>query len=238
MTAMNREELIAALADHDPDEAAVLAAVRIKRRDRSRSRVLAAAALTVCVVVGALVARQETSPSSTPAADGCASISVQQTLAEAKASGASVVIATGTLTGQVASEGAVYNGLALHAVRTLSGPAIASGTLTWVSDGRGPDGAALGADAGALWAPDGRLFAIVWPKAVTGQTMGDTSRVAPIVNDQVILSSAGCWDASGLQSQPYDGPLAEIPGSDSYARAKPNGFHAVALSTIEALAAR
>ncbi|WP_204036593.1 hypothetical protein [Micromonospora qiuiae] len=52
----------------------------------------------------------------------------------------------------------------------------------------------------------------------------------------MIFSQAGCWDTTGLPSQPFTGKLAEIPGSDSYARASGGGFHAVPLTTVEQLA--
>ncbi len=168
---------------------------------------------------------------------GCAVESLQQTLGEARQGGASAIIATGTLSGTTTVDGEVYGQMVLSSVQTLSGTAIASGTTGWVSSARGPSGAIPGADAGALWGPDGRLFAIVWPTQKTGTNIGPVLRIAPVVADEVIFSSAGCWDVSGLSSRPYHGTLSEIPGSDSYARAAENGLHAVALATVEKLAA-
>jgi hypothetical protein len=86
-----------------------------------------------------------------------------------------------------------------------------------------------------LWGNDGRLFAIAWPARQAGTTVGPVLRIAPIVGDQVIFSSAGCWDTTGLPSQAYHGQLAEIPGTDSYARAAAGGLHAVPLTTVEQL---
>lgn len=77
----------------------------------------------------------------------------------------------------------------------------------------------------------------MWPAQKAGTSIGPVLRIAPVVDDGVIFSSAGCWDATDLSSRPYHGTLSEIPGSDSYARAAENGFHAVALATVEQLAA-
>jgi hypothetical protein len=163
---------------------------------------------------------------------GCGSVSLPETLAMARQGGASVIVATGSLTGETAQ---VHHQMVLRSVRTLSGPVVVSGSTGWLNSALGPSGPIPGADAGALWAPDGRLFAIVWPARVTGTAVGPVLRVAPVVDDQVIFSSAGCWDTAGLPSRPYHGRLAEVPGSDSYARATPNGFHAVPLATVEQL---
>ncbi len=60
-------------------------------------------------------------------------------------------------------------------------------------------------------------------------------RVAPVVDGQVVLSTAGRW----LEDRPthaFPGPLAEIPGSDSYRRAAEGGFQTVPLSEVERLA--
>jgi len=162
-----------------------------------------------------------------------------QTLATARRSGASVIVAVGALTGKTArSQGQVYYQMVLRSIRLLSGPSLASGSAGWIGSTRGPAGQIPGADAGALWGTNGRLFAIAWPARVTGTAVGPVLRVAPVVHSSVILSSAGCWDSVGLPSRPYHGRLAEIPGSDSYVRAAPGGFHAVPLSTIERYAAR
>lgn len=160
-----------------------------------------------------------------------------ETLATARRSGASVIVAVGSLTGKTAvSGGQVYYQMSLRSVRTLSGPPIASGSTGWIGSTRGPAGSIPSADAGALWGTDGRLFAIAWPARMTGTTVGPVLHVAPVAGGRVILSSAGCWDSVGLPSLPYHGRLAEIPGSKSYRRAAPGGFHAVPLATIERLA--
>jgi hypothetical protein len=244
---VNLEQLTAALARHDADPDAVLAALRADRRRRARNRALILGAVAVTAVAVAVVVLQPwtaptrhavtapPNPTGTPVANGCASMSLQQTLTLARQGGASVIIATAALTGRTATDEQVYHEMVLRNVQTLSGPSITSDSTGWVGSARGPAGPIPGADAGALWATDGHLFAIVWPARQTGTTIGPVLRIAPIVNGQVILSSAGCWDATGLAAQAYQGPLAEIPGSDSYARASGNGFHAVALATVEQL---
>ena len=118
-------------------------------------------------------------------------VSLQQTLDEARQGGASVIIATGTLSETTAVDGEVYDQMVLRSVQTLSGAAVASGTTGWVASGRGPSGAIPGADAGALWGPGGRLFAIVWPAQKAGMSIGPVLSIAPVVDDEVIFSSAG-----------------------------------------------
>jgi hypothetical protein len=143
-----------------------------------------------------------------------------------------VITATGSLTGRTALDPHLYHEMTLTNVRTLTGAAPHKG---WLSSAQGPTGPLPGPDAGALWSPDGGLFAIVWPAGATGTTVDPVLRVAPLTADEVIFGSAGCWPTKDLPSHPYKGPLAEVPGSNSYARATPNGFHAVPLTTIEQL---
>lgn len=250
---MNREELMAALTEHDADPGAVMAAFRAKRGRRSRNRGLAACGglATAGIIAAAAVlqpwaptqshtvARRTSQPPVTSPASGCATVSIPQTLATARRSGASVIIAVGSLTSKTAvSSGQVYYQMRLRSVRTLSGPAIASGSTGWIGSTRGPAGPIPSADAGALWGADGRLFAIAWPARVVGTSVGPVLHVAPVAGSSVILSSAGCWDSAGLRTRPYHGKLAEIPGSKSYARAAPGGFHAVSLAIIEQLVSR
>jgi hypothetical protein len=239
---MEHDELITTLSRHDPNPELVMADLGVKRRRRTRTRLLTGAGIVVCAIVAvSLILTQIPGPRPQPivsSAGGCASVSMADTLATAKSAGASVVVATGVLTGQRAQDDLRYDAMALRSVRTLSGPPVQPGSVVWVSGALGPSGQVPGADAGALWAPDGQLFAIVWPREATGLTVGPTERIAPVVNGQVILSAAGCWDATGLPTRPFAGQLAEIPGSDSYARAAGFGFHAVALTTVEQLATR
>lgn len=248
---MDREQLMAALAMHDADPDAVMVSFRTKRRRRARNRGLAAcgglAAVGIVAAVAVLkpwasalpptAAHGTSGPPTTSPASGCASVSMPDTLATARRGGASVIVAVGSLTGKTAvSGGQVYYQMSLRSVRTLSGPPIASGSTGWIGSTRGPAGPIPSADAGALWGADGRLFAIAWPARVTGTTVGPVLHLAPVVGSRVILSSAGCWDSAGLPSRPFRGRLAEIPGSKSYLRATPGGFHAVPLATIERLA--
>lgn len=222
------------------DQAAVRSAGR--RRLSSRRRVVGGGLATMVLVLAAigvlkLWAPQRGAAGASAVTDGCAVVSLQQTLDEARQGGASVIIATGTLSGTTTVDGDVYGQMVLRSVQTLSGAAIAPGTTGWIAGARGPSGPIPGTDTGALWGPDGRLFAIVWPAQKAGTSIGPVLRIAPVVADEVIFSSAGCWDVSGLSSRPYHGALSEIPASNSYARASESGLHAVALAEVEQLAA-
>jgi hypothetical protein len=245
------DQLAAALAQHDADPDPVMAAFRAKRRRRARNRnlTIGGGLAAIAIVAGVAAAQpwataprsagtaQPTGQANSPAGNGCASVSLQETLAMARQGGASVIVADGSLTGKTALNG-IYHEMILRSVQTLSGPAIASGSTGWIDSSRGPAGPIPGADAGTLWATDGRLFALAWPARATGTAVGPLLRAAPVVDGQVIFSSAGCWDTAGLPTRPYSGQLAEIPGSNSYTRAAPFGFHAVPLTTVEQLISR
>lgn len=245
---MDLDQLAAALAQHGADPEPVMAAFRAKRRRRARNRNLTiGGGLAAVAIVAGVAAAQPWATAPRPAGtaqptgqavgNGCASISLPETLAMARQGGASVIVADGSLTGKTALN-EIYHEMILRSVQTLSGPAIATGSTGWIESSRGPAGPIPGADAGTLWATDGRLFAIAWPARETGTAVGPVLRVAPVVDGQVIFSSAGCWDTAGLPTRPYSGQLAEIPGSNSYTRAAPGGFHAVPLTTVEQLISR
>jgi hypothetical protein len=216
------------------EESAAAARGRRLRAVRNRGLVAGGVAVVVAAVVVVVLRPWATSDPAVPpaSANGCAVISLADTLSLARQGGASIIVATGSLTGRTVLDSESYYEMRLRSVQTLRGPAVATG---WVGSGRGAAGPIPGADAGALWATDGRLFAIAWPARQSGTKVGPVLRIAPVVDGQVIFSSAGCWDTTGLATQPYRGPLAEIPGSDSYTHATPNGFHAVPLTTIEHL---
>jgi hypothetical protein len=245
--AMNDERLILALTAHDAAPEAVMASLRprMRRRRRVRQVIVGAAVAGIAVSVIALVntSRSSNAPSigtvSPPAgsdASGCADIPLGEALSTARRAGASIVVAKGVLTGKTVREGEILHQMVLSSPRTISGPLISAGATAWVSGATGPSGPIPGTDSGALWGPDGHLFAIVWPKTAANGPVGPTLQIAPVVDGQVIFSTAGCWSVSGLSTRPFSGPLAEIPGSQSYERALRWGLFGVPLTTVENLA--
>ncbi|WP_239334210.1 hypothetical protein [Frankia sp. CiP3] len=249
------EQLLASRAQEDTDPGAVVTAIhssfrsRRQRRARNRTLVIGGLAGAAIVILAAVLQTWATPPrpattaqpgaaGTRAAANGCVSLSLRQTLAIAGQGGASVLVASGSLTGETVIDGQAFHQMIMHSVRTLSGPVITSDSTGWIGSASGAVGPIPGADAGALWGTDGRLFAIAWPARQTGTAVGPVLRIAPVVHDQVIFSSAGCWDITDLPTEPYHGPLAEIPGSNSYARAAPTGFHAVALTAVEQMLAK
>ncbi|MFL4901703.1 hypothetical protein ACJ6WF_00540 [Streptomyces sp. MMS24-I2-30] len=162
----------------------------------------------------------------------------EENFTTAREEGFSVVLAKGVLTGRSASDaGPVYAEMRLTEVRTLSGPEIRSGSTVWLDSDAGSDGGPVpGAPTGSLWARYGSLFGIVGPQSAEGAPEGSAMRVAPVVDGQVVLSTAGCWREEGRPTHAFPGPLAEIPGSDSYRRAAEVGFQTVPLSEVERLA--
>ncbi|MEV4509452.1 hypothetical protein AB0K00_10895 [Dactylosporangium sp. NPDC049525] len=249
---MDVEELRGALLQHAPGPDAVLLRMAAKRQVRRRWRLAVGGSVAAAIAIAGLVAvlawpggsdpapATRAAGSATPAAsaaaaaDGCVVMSLAETFAQARQAGASIVLAHGTLTGRGTADPEVQAEMVLDTVETLAGPPVAERTAVWVSTARGPAGPIPGADAGSLWAPDGALFGIVWPQSATNWPTGTTLRVAPVVDRQVILSNAGCW---GTEGTPFTGSLAEVPGSESYARAARTGFTAVALDTVRRAAA-
>jgi hypothetical protein len=93
-----------------------------------------------------------------------------------------------------------------------------------------------------LLAPGGRLFAIVWPKAVTRDLAGPVLPLAPVVGADVVFTPYGCWDLTGLQPGQYQAstPLRPVPGGANFGAARQaaeNGLYTVPLATVERIAA-
>lgn len=225
----------------NPDPDATLAALKTKRRRATRSRAVllggAAVVLAVVVAVGLVpwISSRSGVNSTGSAADGCAVRTLHDEFARARQEGASVVLATGRLTGhtEMPSGLGLYYEMALSSVHTVSGPPVQEGSTGWLDSTRGPAGSEPGADQGPLWGADGRLLAIVMPAGQPGFTIGRPLRVTPVVGDQVLLSGAGCWVVSGVDPHPYSGPLSQLPGSDSRDQANQFGFQSIPLTTVE-----
>jgi hypothetical protein len=244
---MNDERLILALTAHDAAPEAVMAGLRLRMRRRRRVRqvIVGAAVVGIAVSVIALVNTGRSSnapsigavsPSAVSVASGCADTPLEEALPAARRAGASIVVAKGVLTGKIARNRKILHQMVLSSPRTISGPLISAGATVWVYGATGPTGPITGADSGALWGLDGHLFAIVWPKTADNGPVGPTLQIAPVVDGQVILSTAGCWSIRGLSTRPFSGQLAEIPGSQSYERALRWGLYGVPLATVENLA--
>lgn len=240
---MDTGQLISALTQHTADPANVRAAYERKRRRAARRRYAVLGGITA-VVLGAGAVTAARPWASAPPRTGadllaCASWPLRQRLIAGLREGESVIVASGKLTGHNANtSGGYYSAMRLHDVQTLAGPPLKEETV-WLTGMMGPDGPAyFSEDTGALWATDGRLLAIVREGTIAANSIsGPILKVAPIVNGHVIFSMAGCWNVAGLHARPYHGPLAQIPGSQSYQRSEATGFWAVPLSTVEAIIA-
>jgi hypothetical protein len=157
-------------------------------------------------------------------AASCDAASLQGVLSQAVRQGSSVVVGYGTLTGSAfgvqgaaASGTPAYYSLTLRSVRTLAGPAVKSTAIVWIAErsqgsSASPGGASPGstgsgsapaaAQAGAF-PQGGELFGIVSPAA--SGAPGPLLQAAPVVNGQVLLSRAGCWDIAVSASGPAYG---------------------------------
>jgi hypothetical protein len=234
--------------------------VRYSKRLLTRHRILAATGAAAAVVL-AVVASYALHPTehrqASPAAVGnpaagpglagsCISMPLRSQLAAAVQAGASVIVATGTLTGKsvtVASATAgppAFYAMTLQPVQTLRGPAVASGSAAWVP-GPAP-GTPATPENSALLAPGGRLFAIVWPKAAPPDLVGPTLQLVPIVGADVVFTPDGCWDVAGLLPEQYQAstPLWPVPRGANFGgghQAAENGLYTVPLATVRQIAA-
>ena len=140
--------------------------------------------------------------------------------------GGSLVTATGHLTGRVTSaEGTRLHGFELDQIAVLAGaplPARLDGWLDTVPDpGTNPSPALVP----GLWAPDGRLLALV-PAHLSDPSYDTTLGVRPIVDGAVVFSAAGCTGApAALRTTAFTGPLDEVPGGGSPEAARCHSGH-------------
>jgi hypothetical protein len=179
-------------------------------------------------------------------AESCTGATLKSQLAESVQGGASVIVATGALTGKsatgdpAATGAAAFYAMTLQSVQTLRGPAVAPGSTVWVT-GPAP-GTPANPENSALLAPGGRLLAIVWPKAATHYPVGPTLQLAPIVGAEVVFTPYVCWNLTGLQPNQYQAstPLRTVPGGANFGgvhQAAENGLYTVPLATVRQTAA-
>jgi hypothetical protein len=174
-------------------------------------------------------------------AGSCTGAPLKSALAAAVKGGASLIVATGTLTGSTATgdpatDGApAFYAMRLESVQTLRGPAVASGSTAWIP---GPSSGTPASPANsAVLAPGGRVFAVVWPKAATRDLGGPALRLAPIVGTDVVFTPYLCWDLTGLMPDQYQEstPLWTVPGRVNFGgvhQAAENGIYVLPLATV------
>jgi hypothetical protein len=176
-------------------------------------------------------------------AGACTGAPLAAQLAAAVHDGASLIVATGSLTGQsvtgappVPGGAPAFYAMKLRSVQTLRGPAVASGSTDWIP---GPArGTPANPQNAALLAPGGRIFAVVWP----GAPVGSTLQLVPIVGTDVVFTPYGCWDLTGLTPDNYQesSPLLTVPGNVNFGGTQlqaESGIYTVPLVTVERIAA-
>jgi hypothetical protein len=229
---MDVDELTAALAGPKPDRGDVLASFRRKhRRRKARQRLLCLGTVAVGVTVSiALATSGQSRPrQSLPLSPReCTPVALAHSLAQARQSGASILIADESPTGRTARSG--YAAVVLHSVRTLSGPVVTSGTIAW-TDGTAIGGAAP--TARTTEATGGRVFAITWPAALVGSAVGPVLRAAPVVAGNVMFTTSGCTDAANLPGSPGSGWETAAAGSAPAGGTDSTALYAVPLQTVE-----
>lgn len=232
MRMMDLDALTAALAGPKPDRGDVLSSFRRKhRRRKARQRLLCLGTVAVGVTVAiALATSGQSRPrQSAPfSSKECTPVALARSLAQARQSGASILIADESPTGRIAGSG--YAAVVLHSVRTLSGPVVTSGTIAW-TDGTAIGGA--GPAARTTGATGGRVFAVAWPAALVGSAVGPVLRAAPVVAGNVMFTTSGCTDAANLPGSPSSGSGTAAAGGAPAGGADSTALHAVPLQTVE-----
>ena len=176
-------------------------------------------------------------------AGACTGAPLAAQLTAAVHDGASLIVATGSLAGRsvtgkppVPGGAPAFYAMTLRSVRTLRGPAVASGSTGWIP---GPArGTPPNPQNSTLLAPDGRIFAVVWP----GAPVGSTLQLVPIVGTDVVFTPYGCWDLTNLTPDNYQesSALLTVPGNVNFGGTQlqaESGIYTVPLSTVERLAA-
>jgi hypothetical protein len=230
---------------------AVVAGVALHRVNSGASSAPAAGASgtqrqSAAAAGGANVPVASNSAAGTSLAESCTGAPLKSQLAAAVRGGASVIVATGMVTGKSATGGPATAGaparyaVTLRSVQTLRGPAVTPGSIAW-TPGPAPGTPANPVNS-ALLAPGGRLFAIVWPKAATHDLVGPTLQLAPIVGADVVFTPYVCWNLNGLQPSQYQDstPLRSVPGGANFGgerQAAENGLYTVPLTTVRQIAA-
>jgi hypothetical protein len=217
MITMDADDVTAALAGTPkPGREEVLGSFQRKhRRKKTERRLYWVSGVTACAVAATAVVSMIAPWSKAPTvADSavCGPTRMTQAFAQAKNAGASLLIADTVPAARSGASG--YTAVLLRSVQTLSGPAIAPGTIAWSHE--------------AAASTSGKFFAVVWPKRVG--TVGPVIRTAPVVGDKVIFSSYGCRDAAS----------APTPTSSRQSLGSPaglDGAYAISLRTVEAAAA-
>jgi len=258
---MDLTELRTALTHHDADPTTVLHQIQTKKkRRRRRHGIIGSLAAATLIATGAGIwsatspspispnsalnsSRASTTTSGNPnpavAADGC--LPLEGWLSRER--GISAVTGVGTQTGRTKPDGYINHEVVITDIKTLAGPKIAEGTKAWVKvpDHTAKPGVVDAAPDGPLWGPGNTFFGVYIPQKLNRGPLGATLHQLPLVGDKVIFKSSGCWGSfslGDLHGTPYQGPLTEVPGSDTYAHLAPQGFVAVPLTAVEQILRR
>lgn len=139
--------------------------------------------------------------------------------------------ATGQLTRNARTiDGIQYVEMVLTNLRVIAGTPLHPTARVWLEAKPNPDPG----NVPGLWSMDGSLIAIVTPQRVAQTPVGPTARVAPVLDNRVVLSAAGCWADTSLHAEPLTGEsFQEVPGTTAQALAeKFGGFRTVSISAL------
>lgn len=191
--------------------------------DIVRRMIVLAAALPVVALTGCASAAGSPSPATQTANDtvhgGCAELSAKEKLPVWAGPAGGVVSAQVRLTGRTveAGEQGVYSELEIDNRKLIAGrdPRVTAG---WVAGGKNTAGMErpTRGPEGALWGPDGAAMLVINPNQTLDSNPDKVQlNIAPIVDDTVIFSGAGCWGFTELQTKPFAGQVSEVPGSET-----------------------
>ena len=153
---------------------------------------------------------------------GCAEISAKETLTNWAGSRGGVVRAQVQLTGRQATTDD-HGLLSVYSELKITDPKVVAGhdphvTTGWVLGGKNADGTSrpTRGPIGSLWGPDGAAVLVIDPAHTLDNNPDKVGlNITPVVGDDIILTSAGCWVFPELRTTPFSGHLSEVPGSET-----------------------
>ena len=160
---------------------------------------------------------------------GCAPLTLG--LRRLVSNGQTLAEATGQLTGRARTiAGLRYSEMRLTEVQVIAGARLSTTSTVWLRSAPNPSPS----DVPGLWAMNGRLIAIVTPEKVSQSPVGPIARVAPVLGKKAVLSAAGCWTDTSLNSEPLSKePFRQVPGTPAYDLAlKYGGFSTIPITAL------
>lgn len=153
------------------------------------------------------------------AAGSCSSESLASILQDVTKAGQPVVVGHVALTGEVKQRAAAdpsqlglvqtYTEVALTEVRSVNGVAVSDGLSAYVLGGRSDDTVTVtDPPLQSAWNADGMFFGYITADGAVGPVLSAT----PLDVQNIVFTSAGCWNTEGLAVQPVQANIVTLTG--------------------------